>query len=365
MIDLKYVETFELLVKKGLTKNERKVLYGLVRHPIMNDRELSEEMEVKHSTITAIRRRLHESGYFKTVRIPAVNRLGYELIVVRYGKFSPSAGDALRNRFVDALRRENKGLYYLLTSPDFFFHVSAVRNYTSYRRWAEALEFEFAETDLFRGAEGTSVVFPFETSKHIRHFDYSWILRGLFDIKDKVVVEAPFQKVDVRRLTKKERTVLRGLVERPEDTDVALSERIDASRQVISTMRKKFERTGLTRTARIVDLRKLGYEILGFGHFKYSPKTPLRLRTEGVQRSAQQVPQFLNFSTNVETIGCGAFRNYDEHFKTKKGLLSFYTEKGFLDAEPRSELIALSEANIPVNCDFSSLIKEAVESMPK
>ncbi len=352
-------------MKKGLTKNERKVLYGLVRHPTMNDRELSEEMKVKHSTITAIRRRLHESRYFKTVRIPAVNRLGYELTVVRYGKFSPSTGDALRNRFVDALRRENKGLYYLLMSPGFFFHVSAVRNYTSYRRWAEAIEFEFAETDLFRGAEGTSVVFPFETSKHIRHFDYSWILRGLFDIKDKVVVEAPFQKVDVRRLTKKERTVLRGLVDRPEATDVALSKRIDASRQVISTMRKKFERTRLMRTARIVDLRKLGYEILAFGHFKYSPKAPLRLRTEGIQRSVQQVPQFLNFSANVETIGCGAFRNYDEHFKAKKDLLSLYTEKGFLDAEPRSELIALSEANIPVNCDFSSLIKEAVESMSK
>ena len=348
-----------------MTKNERKVLYGLVRHPTMNDRELSEEMKVKHSTITAIRRRLHESGYFKTVRNPAVNRLGYELIVVRYGKFSPSAGDASRNRFVDALRRENKGLYYLVTSPSFYFHVSAVRNYTSYRRWAEAIEFEFAETDLFRGAEATSVVFPFETSKHIRHFDYSWILRGLFDIKDKVVVEAPFQKVEVRRLTKKERTVLRGLVERPEDTDVALSRRIDASRQVISTMRKKFERTGLMRTARIVDLRKLGYQILAFGHFKYSLKTPLRLRTEGIQRSVQQVPQFLNFSANIETIGCGAFRNYDEHFKAKKALLSFYTKKGFLDVEPRSELIALSEANIPVNCDFSSLIKEAVESMSK
>ena len=354
-----------MFVKKGLTKNEGKVLYGLVRHPTMNDRELSEEMEVKHSTITAIRRRLREASYFKTVRIPAVNRLGYELIVVRYGKLSPSAGDALRNRFADALRRENKGLYYLVTSPGFFFHVSAVRNYTSYRRWAEAIEIEFAETDLFRGAEGTSVVFPFETSMHIRHFDYSWILRGLFDIKDKVVVEAPFQRVDVRRLTKKERTVLRGLVERPEDTDVALSEKIDASRQVISSMRKKFERTGLTRTARIVDLRKLGYEILAFGHIKYSLKTPLRLRTEVIRRSAQQVPQFLNFSANVETIGCGAFRNYDEHFKAKKGLLSSYTKKGFLDAEPRSELIALSEASIPVNCDFSSLIKEAVESVWK
>jgi DNA-binding Lrp family transcriptional regulator len=362
---LKYVGTLELFVMKGLTRNERIVLYGLVRYPTLNDRELSEEMNVKHSTITAIRRRLYESRYFKTVRIPAVNRLGYELIVVRYGKFSHSAGDALRDRFVDSLRRENKGLYYLVTSPGFFFHVSAVRNYTSYRRWVEAIEFEFAETDLFREAEGTSVVFPFETSMHIRHFDYSWILRGLFDIRDKAVAEAPFQRIDVERLTKKERTVLSGLVEHPEDTDVALSERIDASRQVISTMRKKFEGIGLTRTARIVDLRKLGYEILAFGHINYSRKLPLSLRTEGIQRSAQQAPQFLNLSSNSETVGCGAFKNYDEHFKAKKGLLSFYTEKRFLDAEPRSELIALSEANIRVNCDFSSLIKEAVESMPK
>ncbi|MFQ6128854.1 MAG: hypothetical protein ACE5QW_08150 [Thermoplasmata archaeon] len=351
-------------MKKGLTRNERKVLYGLVKYPTLNDRQLSEKTKVKHSTITAIRRRLHQAGYFKTVKIPAVNRLGYELTVMGYGRYNPSAGKDLRNRFVDALRNENKGLYYLLTSPDFFFFVSAARDYTSFRRWAEALEFDFARTKLFGNSHRTSVFFPYEITKQVRHFDYSRSLSLLFDVSEKVVSEAPFQKVDFRRLTKKERVVLKGLVENPEFTDVALSEAINASRQVISNMKKKFEKTGLIRTTRIVDLQKLGYEIYAFAHVKFNPQTPLKARSEGIQKATEVIPQFLMFSGNTETVLCSPFKSYDDYFKARKELLSFYANREFIVGEPKTELIALSETEIPVNCDFSNLIREAVDALP-
>ena len=91
-------------MKKGLTRNEKKVLHGLVRHPTLNDRKLSKETGVKHSTITAIRRRLRDEEYFRTVRIPAMNMLGYELTVVGFGRFNPSASDGKLRRFVETLR---------------------------------------------------------------------------------------------------------------------------------------------------------------------------------------------------------------------------------------------------------------------
>ncbi|MFQ5909815.1 MAG: MarR family transcriptional regulator [Thermoplasmata archaeon] len=352
-------------MKKGLTRNERRVLYGLVKYPALNDRKLSEKTKVKHSTITAIRRRLHQAGYFKTVKIPAVNRLGYELTVMGYGRYNPSASRDLRNRFVDALKKENEGLYYLLMSPDFYFFVSAARNYTSSRRWLETLEFSFAGTKLFGNSDRTSVIFPFEITKQVRFFDFSRALGMLFDIDERVKSDAPFPKVDVRRLTKKEKGVLKGLVEHPELTDVALSEKIDASRQVISSMKKKFERSGLIRTTRVVDLQMLGYEIYVLAHVKFHPQAPLKIRSEGTQGTTQRAPQFLNFCGNTETVLCAAFGNYDEFFKTRKELLSFYADREFIVEEPRLELIALSETEIPVNCDFSSLIREAVDTLPK
>jgi DNA-binding Lrp family transcriptional regulator len=187
----------------------------------------------------------------------------------------------------------------------------------------------------------------------------------LFDIKEKVVSEAPFQKVDLRRLTKKERTVLKGLVEHPEFTDVALSEEINASRQVISSMKKRFENSGLVKTTRVVDLERLGYEIFAFTHVSFNPHAPLKVRSEGIRKTSEEAPQFFMFSGNSETVICTAHGNYDEYFKTRKGLLAYYSHKGFIVGEPLTELIALSETDIPVNCDFSNLIGEAVTSLPK
>ena len=352
-------------MKKGLTKNERKVLYGLVKHPTLNDRKLAEKTKVKHSTITAIRRRLHQEGYFKTVRIPSVNRLGYELSVVGYGRYNPSASEDLRKRFVDAMTKENKGLYYFLTSPDFYVFLSAARDYTSFRRWNEALAYEFSDTKLFSDAERKTAIFPFGTSRHLRFFHFSRVLSLLFGFKEKVDVESLFRRVDSRRLTRKERTVLEGLVGHPELTDVALSEEINASRQVISSMKKRFERTGLVRTARIVDFKKLGFEILAFVHVRLSPRFPLKSRLDGLQRTVQELPNFLMLAGNLETMLSGPFRNYDAYFKARKEVLSFYFTKDYMLGEPMVELIPLSEAEIPVNCDFSSLVGEAVGKPPK
>lgn len=352
-------------MKKGLTKNERTVLYGLTKYPNLNDRGLSDRTGVKHSTITAIRRRLHQEGYFRTVRIPAVSKLGYELAVVGYGRYNPSANGELRKRFLDTLKRENKGLYYFLTSPDFFLFISASKNYTSFRRWAEKLEFEFSDTNLFCNSTKTWVVLPFGTARLVRHFDYSRALSLLFGIEEKIAAEATFKKLQARRLTKKERTVLKGLVDYPEFTDVALSKKVDASRQVISSMKKRFERAGLIRTARVVDLRKVGYSIYSFVHMMHSSKTPLKSRMEGIRRTLEITPVFFTSIGNSESIWCSAYRDYEEFSGARKALGPLYAGRECVVHRPEIELVALSEADIPVNCDFSNIIEEALDGAPR
>ncbi len=53
-------------VKKNfLTKNEQKVLYGITKYPQINDSELSDIINVKLSTLTSIKKRLYNQGYFR------------------------------------------------------------------------------------------------------------------------------------------------------------------------------------------------------------------------------------------------------------------------------------------------------------
>ena len=87
------------MAKRGLTGNEKQVLYGLIHHPVLNDRELSELLGVKVSTVTAIRRRLRRAEYFVTRRLPMMHRLGWEILADSFEPAETGLRTALIERF--------------------------------------------------------------------------------------------------------------------------------------------------------------------------------------------------------------------------------------------------------------------------
>ena len=56
-----YLPILKIMKKPELTKKEKLVIYGLVRYPQLTDKELSEKLNLKHSTLTSIRHRLKEN----------------------------------------------------------------------------------------------------------------------------------------------------------------------------------------------------------------------------------------------------------------------------------------------------------------
>ena len=75
--------------KFELTNKEKLMLYGLVRHPGLTDKKLSEKLNLKHSTVTSIRHRLRKNKYFRTLKIPMLQNMGCEMLVAIYSSFSP------------------------------------------------------------------------------------------------------------------------------------------------------------------------------------------------------------------------------------------------------------------------------------
>ena len=75
--------------KFELTTKEKLMLYGLVKYPQLTDKELSEKLDLKHSTVTAIRHRLKENEYLRKLTIPKLQSMGCEMLVVIYTNFSP------------------------------------------------------------------------------------------------------------------------------------------------------------------------------------------------------------------------------------------------------------------------------------
>ena len=75
--------------KVELTKKEKLMLYGLAKYPQLTDKELSEKLGLKHSTITSIRHRLKENEYLRKLIIPKLQSMGCEMLVAIYTNFSP------------------------------------------------------------------------------------------------------------------------------------------------------------------------------------------------------------------------------------------------------------------------------------
>ena len=67
---------------RGLLRSEKLVLYGLVKYPLLNDRELAEQLDMKMSTLTAINNQLKENDMFYSVSVPDFSMLGNELMII-------------------------------------------------------------------------------------------------------------------------------------------------------------------------------------------------------------------------------------------------------------------------------------------
>ena len=62
--------------KFNLSEKEKVVLYGLSKYPNYTDKLLSKKLNLKHSTVTAIRHRLHKNEYFRKLIIPKLQNMG-------------------------------------------------------------------------------------------------------------------------------------------------------------------------------------------------------------------------------------------------------------------------------------------------
>jgi len=344
-------------VKRTLTANERRVLYGLVREPTKNDRQLSESLGIKVSTVTAIRRRLRRADYFSTRRIPMMSRLGWEILAAGHGKLSPTRGAPATARLRELVGDRFPSVFHLVDAPDHFLFLAVAKDYTSFARDLEELRFAMHKAGILDEAPIQTAVLPVSLTVIGTFFDFSQVLAIAFGIESRASVRLEPERVGDIALTRKETEVLVGLVRFPELADKAVAAKIDASRQAVSKMRREFEATGLLRTAHLPNVRALGFELYGSVFSRFAPGATLKVRMDGIERVLRSTPNFFHAASNSDAVLLGAVRSY-EHFSSLRATLAkYYTDKGFFSGDPTIHLGLVSMTEIMRNCDFSPLVQ--------
>ncbi|MCJ2555602.1 MAG: winged helix-turn-helix domain-containing protein [Candidatus Thermoplasmatota archaeon] len=346
------------MVRRDLLESEKRVLCGIVQDPLFSDRELSKKLGMKKTTVTAIRRRLQQEDYFRSVQVPSFEKLGFEMLVVAFGTLSsvPPFDEKI------ALARpvvESPEFIYALLEPRQDLLIQVSRDYTSAMANIQALEEKYRERGYMEGGYQV-VVFPFDLSDVLNLFDFYPLLSRMFwSEKGRPHHEPVLGQMRSTRLRAKEKETLKAIVENPELSDVQLSESLGISRMTIGKARRRFADEGLIIPRKMPNLGNLGIELLVLTHGSFHPRleeglkyyVPSLLETAGTT--------IFSILNKNKALGISAFSSYHEYKKQTDIFAEAYREQEVFSRPPTRVIFSLTGAHLLKDHEYGPLVNSA------
>ena len=346
-----------------LTEKDKMILYGLVRYPLLNNRELSEILGLKQSTVTVIHRKLKERGYVKTVRIPLLQEFGCEILAVTYGTFSSSVPLKTRLQMSKKVADRQDEIFWAISESTQGISFQLSKNYTNVKRNIEELEKVYRKENLTREPSISLLIFPFEMTKIINYFDYTVLLKHAFGIEDEIEENTDSKKkiIGNTNLNDGEKHIYHSLIKYPQLSDKKLAELINVSRYKVARERKKFEENFLIRTIKIVDLQKIGFEILALNHIMFDTNISSERKEKGIKTLIDNNQPILMLAGEMDGVSLVPYKSF-ENFRECSGEIADINKRyGLFSKEARSLLFSTKTMTFINNHDYSHITHKILE----
>jgi DNA-binding Lrp family transcriptional regulator len=341
-----------------LTKNEQKVLYGITKYPELNDSQLSNIIDVKLSTLTSIKKRLYDQGFYKNIVVPLLNNLGCELFAVLYTRFNPVVPLKDRVKTTQKTIEVFEEIFYSLGEQEKGFSLSFSSNYTNIGRINEIRTDTFGKVGLLEDEYPNEIIFPFEISNIRRFFDYARILKksfGLDELHDLPDTYQWFKSIQNFSLSEKEKKVFLELIKYPDLTPQQIGENIGLSRHTVSRIKNKFFEYDLIKKITIPNMYKLGFEILAFYPIKFNPsKSPKNKDIDVLDTSSTVFLAHRMF----ETIIISAYPTYQDYKEDKMNKIRYLKENDLIMYAPSVGKYLFERMVTIKDIDFISIINK-------
>ncbi len=359
---------------RGLLRSEKLVLYGLVTYPLLNDRELAEQLDMKMSTLTAIKNRLKENDMFYTVRVPDFAMLGNELMIISVNKVNPLVNPRQKEKVLRSFIISNPGVVFHIMGSEYDLSINIAKNYTAARVYFDELEMLMSKNDIIEPEGSYRVFFSLEMAYILNYFDFSNTLGILFGIdqtpaqvggkRTGTKMAVTRKSLEMDRMTAKERNVLYGLVKYPDLPDKAVAQRMDVTRQTVNRLKKEFEDIGLLRTMRIPNINRIGEEIIAFSVSRFNPQMTMDKRRKGISL-VRTLPQMFQVSSNTEAVNIFLLPNFKTYQDLKDKVISFYKKHEYFSDEPRIILFSIDNMQLTKNHIYADLLAQSLNIAPK
>jgi len=345
---------------RDLTEREKLVFYGLCRWSDYSDIELSRRLKVKRSTVTAIRHKLKEKKYYSTIKVPDFQRIGCELLAVRYCDMNPLTTYWERRKYVTA--RVSPNTFFSLGSDKQTMSISANSNYTEIKEHMEEFERVYSEHNFFSDEGPTYVFFPLNLSRVFLFFDYASALRHNFNLKydERMVPDLRRRAVDCVEFSDREKLVYYALIKYPDLGEADIAEKVGVTRQTVNNMRRKFRSQGLIKTSIVPDLEKLGYELLVLYHTRFNPQKPIPERMDTLEYVLNEGSHILVISGNTESVALTVHKSFTDLRRSYDQLVSMYREKDSISSDPTIRIHPLSDIKTIIYGRYAPLVKKVL-----
>ncbi|RLF29759.1 MAG: hypothetical protein DRN05_00985 [Thermoplasmata archaeon] len=325
--------------KFSLTDKEKLTFYGLARYPYLNDKMLSEKLGLKHSTVTSIRRRLRKSNHFRKLLIPSLEKMGCRMLVVIYTNFSPLVPLRERVEITEKTIEVFEEIFFSVGEEDKGFSLSISTDYATIGHINDVRTQIFGGRGFLEDEYPHMVVFPFEISRIYRFFDFSPLLRKSFQLElEEYGIEGrnfgfDFSQRGYVAFSDTEKNVFCMMVSYPEMSDSRIAMELGVSRHTVSRLRKKFREENLVKTIVVPNLNKLGFEILGFYHFKFDPRSPPSMENDETAMLLTDSTVFLACRM-FEAVMISVYSDYDSYKSDRTRILQVLKENRWMVKEP-------------------------------
>ncbi len=340
-----------------LTEKEKIVLHGLIKWPDLNDLELSDKIDVKRPTVTAIRNKFERERVYETIRIPAFDKVGCELIGVKYGDFNPLTPYEVRKKY-QGWNKFPESVFWIASDTG-RVGLDVGENYTEIKRHIDYSERIYGDHGFHTEKGNNYLLFPLKLSKIFSYLDFAPLLSSIFDLGNNAntTIDVDFGGTP-ERFNKNEKLVMYALVKYPTLKDSEIADKLELTRQSVNNIRKKFEEQKIVRTVRVPDINKLGLELLVFMHIRFKTHASLEVRKTEIWEILKQGSHIIYIAGNLESVIISAFRNYTDFQRTYDHIISFYKENDFVFSEPTVKIFPIKDLRLFVCDRYAPLVKK-------
>ncbi len=327
-----------------LTATDRKVLAGMSAHPEFSGKELSDVLGLRVSSLMKSRKRLTDSGILRIIRVPSFQKLGLSVTFSGFGAIKRGV------RIEEGRKMRIPQTFFLAGERDKGFGIGAVPSYTDFYRlfigfrrksiWIEPESFGFS-------------LFPTELTDFLRFGDYGPLISQEFGMDPGDEPDNGFMKGEPLELKENDLEIYRHLIGHPDWTGEKIAITSGTSRQRVHRLKRDFEELGLYREKAVLNLKKLGYEVLLFVLWKMSPETYGKLRE--VVRRKRIAPAIAFLMTPIEGMMVAAFKTFRESRETYERITGIIRTGRNIN-EPHILHLSMQDTDFPEYFDFSGVL---------